>query len=356
MCYGVMAAPYLRFVKRAFFGPGSVKSVAFREEILCTEETTRTRPAVYLPGQLDRILDGTGHQPVANEIASMIATTYTHAPTIAYHVKDAIISRGSVYSGNLRHFISSGSNLSANCEIRHLMQAGLASTTVGARYFGHWLIDDCVQFLLANQTGAPICMSSADFKHKKQYADYFAQDWAPSDSAIVDDLVLYQDFAQNSLKRRRYSELSSLISRILPPREEPDHLVYLKRGRTGVLRAIENEEALVDELVKHGFKIVDVADDNVHDILSRLSKAKLVVSIEGSQIAHCTYALSRNSCLLVLEPPDHFTAIHRHWTECVGIHFGFVVGKKGSGGYRFSSSEILSTSDNLLKFAATQTD
>jgi uncharacterized protein YlbG (UPF0298 family) len=350
--YGVIAAPYIRLVKRAFFGPGSVDSVAFSEEILCPEETGRTRPAVYLPGQLDRISGGTEHQPVANEITSMLAATYTHAPTIAYHVKQAIITRGSVYAGNLRYFISNGASFSSTREIQHHRHAALATTAVGARYFGHWLRDDCVQFLLADQTGAPICMSSSDFKHKGQYADYFGQDWTPSDSVIVDDLILYQDFAQNSLKRRRYEELTKLISKVLPSHETPDRLVYLKRGQTGVLRAIEDEEALIHDLVKHNFEVVDVADDDVQNIVERLSRAKLVVSMEGSQIAHCTYALSRNSCLLVLEPPDRFTAIHRHWTECVGIHFGFVVGQKGADGYRFSSSEILSTSDNLLKLAA----
>src|ERR1700675_914047 len=96
-------APYARFLRRIFQGTGTASSVAVRQEILCPEETTATTPPVYLAGQLERATAGTGHQPLKVEIGSMLATTYTHAPTIAYHIKDAILCDGSIYAKNMRH-------------------------------------------------------------------------------------------------------------------------------------------------------------------------------------------------------------------------------------------------------------
>jgi len=341
------SAPYARLVKRAIFGPGTPKSVAYDEETLCPEETTLTRPPVFLPGQLDRVTGGTEHSPVAMELASMLATTYTHAATIAYHIRDAVLFDGSIYAGNLRHFIADKAQFGGTGEPRHLKAAGLASTTVGTRYFGHWLRDDCIQYLLAQQAGPPICVRNPVTEHKRKYAAYFGQDLTPTDRAFIDDLTIYQDYAQNSLKRRRYDALTNLV-RSKFPRQHRDKLVYLRRGHTGVPRPVHNEPALVQALEKHGFVVLDVASDDLDHILATLTRARLVISIEGSHITHCCYALEEGCGLVTLQPSDRFTAFHRHWTECVGVTLGFVVGVPSAFGYQFESREVLETVDQVL--------
>jgi hypothetical protein len=343
------AAPYTRLAKRVVFGPGTPKSVSFREEVLCPEEATVTQPPIYLPGQLDKITGGTEHQSVENEIESILAPTYRHAATIAYHIKDAIILNGSVYAGNLKYFVADKALFDSSGEPRHFKVAGLTSSTVGTRYFGHWLRDDCIQYLLSQRTGAPICIGNTLSDHQRRYALYFDQDWTSTNRAVVDELIIYQDFAQNSLKRQRYEILYRHIAQRFPRRGSRQKLIYLRRGSTGVPRPIQNETELEDALVKHGFEILDVGSDDLDHILKTLRQAKLLVSIEGSQIAHCCFALGSGSGLLVLQPPDRFTAVHRHWTECVGVHFGFVVGNKTADGYQFSTFEVLSTIEKMLQ-------
>src|SRR6185437_8247099 len=169
--------PYARLAKRAVLGPGTPSSVAFREEVLCTEETTPTKPPIYLPGQIDRIIGATEHQPLQVEIESMLAPVYRHAATIAYHVKDAVIFDGSVYAGNLKYFVADKSLFTRGAGPRHFKRAGLASSTVGTRYFGHWLRDDCIQYLLAEKAGAAACMGHVWSDHQRQYALFFGQDW-----------------------------------------------------------------------------------------------------------------------------------------------------------------------------------
>jgi hypothetical protein len=340
--------PYRRLLKRLFAGQGTPERVAFQKDILCPEETSPARPPVYEPEQLSRITGGTEHQPVENENSSMLAATYTHAPTIAYHIRDAVVYEGSIYAGNMRYCISDRSLSQQASDVRHIEQAALASSAVGCQYFGHWLRDDCVQYPLAEQTGTPICMTGELSSHQKSYAAYFGQDWSPTSAAVIDHLVIYQDYGQNSLKRSRYHELSDRLSRAFPLPQRRDGLIFLRRGQTGVLRTIENEDELLAALTGHGFEIVDVVESELARIVERLRTARLVVSIEGSQITHCTFTLARGCGLLVLEPPDRFTAVHRHWAECWGIRFGFVVGEKSASGYRFSSSEILWVAERLL--------
>ncbi len=84
------------------------------------------------------------------------------------------------------------------------------------------------------------------------------------------------------------------------------------------------------------------------EIIPPLLRAKLVISIEGSHVGHCVYALDSGCGLLLLQPSDRFTAIHRHWTECVGVGLGFVVGEKSGNEYVFRTEEILRTAGLLL--------
>jgi hypothetical protein len=340
--------PYRRLFKRLFVGPGTPETVAFQKDILCPEETGPAQPPVYEPEQLGRITGGTEHQPVENEIRSMLADTSAHAPTIAYHIRDAVVYEGSIYAGNMRYFISDRSLSQQASDVPHIKQAALASSAVGCRYFGHWLRDDCVRYLLAEQRGTPICMTGELTSHQKSYAIFFGQDWSPTSAAVIDHLVIYQDFGQNSLKRSCYQELTDRLSRAFPQPPRRDRLIYLRRGQTGASRVIKNEDELLAALAVHGFEVVDVAEANIARIVERLRTARLVVSIEGSQITHCLFGLARGCGLLVLEPPDRFTAIHHHWANCWGVGFGFVVGEKSASGYRFSTSEILRIAERLL--------
>jgi hypothetical protein len=104
----------------------------------------------------------------------------------------------------------------------------------------------------------------------------------------------------------------------------------------------------MNALTKLGFLIIDIASDSLVDIIKTLSKAKMVISLEGRHVAHCTLTIPENGGLLILEPPDRFSGVHRAQAGCLGIRFGFVVGSFGTAGYHFAISEILQTFDLLL--------
>jgi capsular polysaccharide biosynthesis protein len=341
-------APYLRLAQRIVRGPGTLESIASDREVLCPEETTENEPPIFLPGQLERVTSGTEHQPLQAEIQSMLTSAYTNRASIAYHIREAAVLDGSVYVKNFRHFIADNKLFKRGEEPRYFKAAGLASTTVGLRYFGHWLRDDCLQYLLAEQTGAALSFSTPAWNHKAKYAAYFGQDWTSTDRAVVDDLVIYQDFAQNSLKLQRYDLLSEKIRATFPGPTSRNKLVFLRRGETGTARLIFDEETLVDFLAKNGFVILDLATDDLDLILRTLLQARLLVSMEGSHVTHCCFTLAQNCGLLVLQPSDRFTAVHRHWAARVHVQFGFVVGVAAASGYKFSDSEILQTVDLMF--------
>ena len=167
------------------------------------------------------------------------------------------------------------------------------------------------------------------------------------DRVRIDNLTVWQDWDQNSHKRNRYEALRRRIKKQVSA-IDCDGGVYLKRGNSGVARPIRNEHEIIDTLVKQRFAVVDVASDKLEHIIGTLLSAKIVISMDGSHIAHCLYSLPRNSALLVLQPPDRFRGVHRTWSACLGIGSGFVVGSGTQAGYSFSVTEILRTAELLL--------
>lgn len=345
----LVAAPYVRLAHRILRGAGTFESIAFDKEVLCKEEVTPARPPIYDPDHLQRVTSGTKHGSVESEIRSMLATSYTHSATIAYHLRDVVVRGGSLYAANMRHFVTRSVQAS-KAQSQYFRSGALVSTATGNMYFGHWLREDCTSYLLTSPAFRPICISAGLTDHQKEYARVFDQDWmTPTKSALIDHLMIYRDFGQNSLKKARYQELADCVAHAFPETKR-DKLIFLRRGQTGASRLIENEEKLLDSLVGHGFEILDV-QDSFETIIRALRRAKLVVSLEGSQITHSIYTLAPGCGLLVLQPPDRFTSVHRHWSTCRGIEFGFVVGLPGEFGSRFSETEILQAAERLIAAA-----
>jgi hypothetical protein len=343
--------PYARRV-RALFQDRSIDAVAFKTEILCPVEIEETPPAIFLPGQLDRITGTPVETTIEAELATATATTSSHDATIAYHIRDAVLFDGSIYAGAFRRRISDKSLFALERpEPEYFENAALASSMLGTQYFGHWLIDDCLCYILAEQFGDPLGVRKppSPLGHETKYQGYFDQAWTLRDRARIDHLVIFRDYAQNSLKRKRYRMLRERIGALFPRNETQNDLIYLQRGDTGVRRVVKNEDDVVNALTKRGFKLLNVATDSLEKILSTLANAKVVVSVEGSHLAHATFAGPENGGVITMQPPERFETVHRDWSQAVGRRFGFVVGMAGEGGPSYSPDEILQTTDLMLK-------
>src|SRR5262245_34171562 len=135
--------PYARLARR-MLGRTTLTSVAHSHEILSPKEEAAVRPAIFLPGQIEKVTSAHFESTKDVEIAAATSLTATHAPTIAYHIRNAALIDGSIYVGSYRHRISDKSLFaSSNRETRYLPKAALASTHNGILYFGHWLEEDC---------------------------------------------------------------------------------------------------------------------------------------------------------------------------------------------------------------------
>jgi hypothetical protein len=337
---------YRRHFKRLFAGPGTLETAAYRREIIVQEERTNYPPLICLNGQLERVTGAPKESTVAHEIESATRLDDVHAPTIAYHFKDVALLDGSVYCGRMRYFLG---KLKAPDAVKPLEidRAALVSSYYGVKYFGHWLRDDCTSHLLAEDLGIPsLCLPGPSGVHTAGYKSLFNQCWKPTFRASIGHLTIFSDYHHNSLRLRRYERLREVVKAHFP-RGHRRSLVYLKRGSDGAPRRIANEAEIINDLARSGFVVLDTAQTPLDQMLRTLVDARLVVSLEGSHIAHCLYSIPPDSGILVLQPPDRFSANQRRWTACLGIRSAMVVGRLGEAGYVFDPTEIRRTIDLL---------
>jgi hypothetical protein len=344
----VHIAPVQRAIRRIVSGPGSIQEVASSRDVLCEPQISEQAQAIFLPGQFDRITGtfyGTTRELIGREIRLATQREVVHDQTVAYRLKDVTVFDGCIYAKNLKLFISSERGSAAKPV--QLDCAALVSSAVGCKYFGHWLLDDCVQYLLAERVGArSLCLPQPEYPHQPIYAETFGQRWMPISRCRVGELTVFQDHAQNSLKRQRYELLRAKVARRFAARRSGS-MVYLRRGRSGTSRAIENEAEIETELARHGFIILDVSN-KLEELVPSLMAADLVVSIEGSHLAHFLYSISLDGGILVLQPPERFNMLFRGPVNCLGMKFGFVIGTKATKSSRFSIREILETIDLMM--------
>src|SRR4029079_12011901 len=104
----------------------------------CQNKTLPLRPPVFVPGQLDKVIakkyDPWGRKTREDVIAEVTSTTVTYAPTIAYHIKNAVLFDGSIYVGRLKHPIADKSLFASDSgEPRQIKTCALASSFLGTK-------------------------------------------------------------------------------------------------------------------------------------------------------------------------------------------------------------------------------
>lgn len=330
---------------RRLFGAQSLAEIAEDCVEVCPAEERIDPPAIYLPSELDKIVS---LAPMGSSDAfktGVFGGRVVHAATRAYRIKDATIRRYGAYKKQWFHAFPDDRPYCDRATVwTGHKSAALVSSWVGLKFFGHWLTDDAARYPLAAQFGAPLTLRVPNWRDVATYREIFNQDWTPYDCGRFKELIVFEDFGQNEHRRRRLQNLREAVSRRVKPRNKGG-FIYLRRGDTGATpRLVENEVALVGQLSEAGFSIIDVAENTTQEIVEAIQGAKLVVSVEGSQLAHAMPGISETGAILAIMPPTLATTVHADWAKLLGVQFGFVVGKQsGNAAFEVDIDSVMKT-------------
>jgi hypothetical protein len=226
-------------------------------------------------------------------------------------------------------------------------------TMGGNKWFGSWMVDDCITYPMASQEGVPVTtvlredavsVARHGILHAPGYEDWLGMNPVRVRNAFFRELVIFDDISHNRHKHLRFRGMSEKLLSHVNVNSHPG--VFVLRGNKGELRLLRNELELAERLrERRGFRIIDPSKCDVPTIVAACAGARTVIGIEGSQLIHGVNLLQPGGSLLILQPPDRFVCFFKYLTDRDQQNFGFVVGTPDGEGFRIDPDEVERTLD-----------
>ena len=315
-------------------------------QVIQPAETEAVRPPAMLPGMLDRVTGTDEHSVLAFHLEAVTQTQVTHAPVLRWTYRNALVRRSGFATAWHQERYGKSRNLAELAgPIAQVATLRYCYNYVIWRYFGHWLSDAIPSSLIDSAQGELWMPPQAGSTHAADYLRALDLSVVAAPVVQADELIVYQDFGQGSHQRAR----NRIIRDRLHARfggSEANHCLYIRRGTTGAPRSIVNETALLDELHRRNWQIVDVATASTAQLQRAVCRARVVVSMEGSHINHAHTVLRTGAVLVVLTPQDRFGSNQLGFSRAGGVTPGIVVlsGSQAQG-YVVNVDEVLRTVD-----------
>jgi len=335
----------------------TLQSVAVKSWEIAPGEVAIAPPAFYLPDQLERVTGWAGDlfYPFEHPRRTMEGVgRVEHGPTRGYLLKNAWLIDGTLYNGNYKSWLSPRARRLPGVRVETEIERGaLYCTAGGNKWFGSWLMDDCITYPLACDEGVPVTTAVCDelvsaskhgILHAPGYEDWLGMKPVRLRNAFFRELVVFDDLSQNRHKHLRFRAMGEKLLSHVNASAHPG--VFILRGNKGELRLLRNELQLAERLRdRRGFRIIEPAKSDVATIVAACAGARVVVGIEGSHLIHGVNVLQPGGSLLVLQPPNRFLCFFKYLTDRDQQNFGFVVGTQEGDGFSVDGDEVERTLD-----------
>lgn len=333
----------------------ALATLASRSWVISPAVDSVVPSAVFDARDLDKI---TGVAPDSNTIASQIQRALGglqhHRATIAYELRDAVLTEGHLFTQRIAIQIdTTPMPLVAPETAYELTEGVLANSAYGIRYFGHWMVDDLPLTLAAMQLGEPVSTLMRPTPHQTGYLAALGLAPRTIASTRFQSIIVLDDVGQNTYKRERYEALRRLVTAQHPtPRRQSK--VMLLRGTSGVRRLLQNEDEVALAMQARGFDVLDATKVSLERILEATLDADLVLGVEGSQLANGAMWMKPGGTMVVIQPPHRFNMYFKDRCDCESIRYAFVVGDPcGEGDFSVELPKLHRLLDRLESDADT---
>ena len=325
----------------------TVEEVASASWEIAPASTWVAPPALSLPDQWERISSFSEFSSRDGDLRKVRGgETVVNIATRAFRIKEALLIDGALYKkdGACLYLHPRTGRMPRLRVEQEIERGALYCTFGGNRYFGQWLMDDCVTYPLAVSEGVPVTTAQPVNSHTPGYEAGLEMKPVRTAGAFFRELVVFEDIGQNQSKHARFRGLGERLRQRVEHRSHPG--VFIVRGATGSRRVMRNEMEIAERLRdRRGFTIIDPVKEDVPAIVTACAGAKMVVGVEGSGLMHGILMLEPGGGLLVLQPPNRFSAIYKDLTDRDQQQFGYVVGLARGEDFWVDPDEVERTLD-----------
>lgn len=343
--------PPLSKMRRALSPNRTLGDVASRRWIVHPEETFASPAAVFIEEELERITGFSAFSSADVELGRIRARSVVRRPVELFELDDVTFCNGDLFAGEIKRFIR-GLRRSWAAWIDADVDDGgvLCSSWLGLLYFGHWLAEDEADRIRSAEFGPASVLRSVPTPHKRAYTRLFGTAAAElPDTCHVRRLRFVETELCCRYRDEPWAAMTRAIERSFPA--EPHVGCMLLRGGSGTARLLVNEAEVAAHLHARGFRIVDPQSATLEEILTQASGSRIVVGVEGSQLAHGFHCLPADGrrAFLVLQPPNRFGCIDKERCDRKGALYGFSIGRPAGDGFAIDLASVDRVLDELLE-------
>ena len=305
-------------------------------------------PARFLRGQLDKIQATEFGSP--SEIIRGFRGDYEsiEAPTRGLRIRDVDLIDGVLYARGAAYCLRPRRR---RIPLYRRPQSSMAKASMyeswmGNRWFGMWLLEDCLSYELTKDVAPPVKTAAPPTRHQGEYELRLGLQATSVGDVHFDELILFRDASNNEGRRRRADLIKQRLNHSSPEARHPG--VFLLRGKTGERRLLLNELEIAERFAaERNFQILDPSFSPLSKIVEACAGARVVAGVEGSHLCHGLAIMPNDAALLVIQPADRVVAALKIVTDRQGQRYGFVVGTGEREGFRVAWEDVARTLDLL---------
>lgn len=306
-----------------------------------------SRPAAFhLPGQTDRIRAMQEETTRDYENDRIRGGRVLHSATLAFELHDARFRDGHLYTrGRKLSLVTRPERRLPSGQRQDIRECALVGSQVGDRYFGHFVVDDSATALLAQDHGpvfAPRGTLCANWAHAAPYRHRMGVHLPLLDDADIARAWMFQDFGMTPNRAARLALLRDRV-RAGAAGGRSGHGIYILRADNGANRLLRNESQIADLMARQGFDIVDPSTQTVEEITALINGAAIVVSVEGSALAHGLLSMADHGAMVTIQPPRRFNNVWKDFTDTLGMRYGFILGEDQGDSFSVDGDDLLRT-------------
>ena len=288
---------------------------------------------IYLPDDLEKVKQVPFGISVEQEMREFHKTTYKSGPFYRYTLENIFILKNRIYfEGNeyLLNPLEKALRIYNSDDVVEYNEAAFSSMRISTVFFGHWLHEELmlIDYLQGKQK---IITSSPDTPQKKEISHFFELQYSFQPLAKIKVADMHEGWQHSLIYRNILSKykrkICSLASQKTTSRLK---LVYLKRGDSAEKRNLENEKEMLETMsVAYDVECFVAESTPIKVLYSEIYNADVILSIEGSQLAHGIIAGKPGAVLACIQPPFRFYNPFKNYCADAGLKYAIFVAEHG---------------------------
>lgn len=344
-----MLAPLLMRGMRKWGRDVGITAAASRSWVVEGPSTTHHRPALYDPADLEKVTAPPPGSTMPYQLDRLTRHTTPHPSLQAHLLTDVVLVDGCLIKWNLLNQLFDGPvPRRVRRPTLEIAQAALATSYLGNKFFGHWLLDDMPLAMLGEAVAPRIGTlghGRALTDHQSRYLPMFGQSIRYLDSAFFRELVVFDYCTESADKARRYARMKDCVRGGAARRDHAG--VMLLRKASGQPRVLVNEMEIAGRMAARGLRVVDPLTTPLDEVIAACLDARVLVGCEGSHLAHAFLPMRSDGVVLTLQPPFKFDHFWRDRMNSVGGGYACVVGDAVEGGFQVDADAVERMLDRL---------